>query len=70
MSDLVKSEKDAGTQKDNETKNKKADTGESNKVSSILTDQSLNFDDILKCDTIPGLLSVNAKLIWILLWAF
>lgn len=44
--------------KDKETKSKKIDTGEGGKASTALTD-SLNFDDILKCDTIPGLLSVR-----------
>lgn len=55
MSDV---EKDNGDPKD-EPKNKNTDGGENKKAPTILTDQSMNFDDILKCDTLPGLLSVS-----------
>lgn len=38
-----------------ETENKSGESGTTN-------DQSFNFDDILKCDTFPGLLTVSGKL--------
>lgn len=59
VSDAGETKKDAEEIKESTTKNKRRETEENNKVPPVLTDQSLNFDDILKCDTIPGLLTVS-----------
>uniref|UniRef100_A0A6P7GAA1 Eukaryotic translation initiation factor 4E transporter-like n=1 Tax=Diabrotica virgifera virgifera TaxID=50390 RepID=A0A6P7GAA1_DIAVI len=46
----------------NEEKDNKVDidkTDEESRVNALVNDHSFNFDDILKCDTIPGLLTVR-----------